>query len=152
MDSLIHAFESSMFSMRKEPHRLMEPRLVNSVVLIMDSQLCEPYENCKSSVSSPEIPMTLGWNMICSPFFPPLQQASFRAPFREAGLFQGWERIEESGRRRLCKAGHLPLLPDWLACGLAVRIGITCLRRLLLTGSYDRRHIQYAIWSSIMRD
>lgn len=71
--------------------------------------------------------MTLGWNRVGDDL-PPfgLLQPSGRVTFSKVGKNQ------DKGRR-LCKAGRLPVAPDWLRRTLAARISITCLRRLLLT-------------------
>lgn len=69
------------------------------------------------------------------PFFQPRPSGFLQAPSRRPDFSKvGKESKNQDDGRRLCKAGHLPLLPDWLVSALAGRIGITCLSLLLLTG------------------
>jgi hypothetical protein len=71
--------------------------------------------------------MTLGWNRVGDDL-PPLRAPS---AFREGDLSKVGKNQDKG--RRLCKAGRLPVAPDWLRRTLAARNGITRLRRLLLT-------------------
>lgn len=64
--------------------------------------------------------------MICPPSSPSSPSGFLQAPSGRTDFSKvGKESKNQDDGRRLCKAGRLPLLPDWLVRGLAVRIGIT---------------------------
>lgn len=132
------------------PQRLMELRLFNSqcYVWIHSVYSVNPMKLQESCFISRDQQWPdaydAGMESKTAMIWPPSSSPAFQAPSGRDGLFQGWERIEESARRKeAVQSGSLPLVPDWLISGLAMRIGIICMRRLLLTGPYDGQHMQY---------